>query len=128
MSTANVLVDVSALIDNYLQGLCQASSAILSEVFHPDARYINTVSGEYLNLSVSDYFKIVDQRTAPCELKQPRRERIISIENDGENMAFVKLSMQMYERQYLDYLTLIRSENRWQIISKVFSFKPLKGE
>lgn len=127
MSSANIFVDVTKLIDHYLQGLYLASSTKLAEVFHPDARYINTVTGEYQNLSVADYFKIVDQRTAPYELNQPRSERIISIENDGKNMALVTLSMQMFERRYLDYLTLIHNNNGWQIISKVFSFRPITG-
>ncbi len=127
MPSNNVFEDITELMADYLEGLYQASSIKLAKVFHPDARYINTVSGEYLNLSVKEYFEIVDQRTAPSALNQPRHEQIISIENDGQNMAFVSLSMQMYERQYLDYLTLFNSNNRWQIMSKVFSFKPMTG-
>ena len=72
-----------------------------------------------------EYFTIVRDRRSPATHGQLREDQIISLELDGENMGFAKLSMTMLGRKYLDYLTLMYSDNRWQIVSKVFSYKPI---
>jgi len=120
---------ITAILDvlaNYFEGLYQADTEILSKVFHPDGHYINTLTNDYLNLSVADYFSLVDQRTPPAATNDKRDERIISIEIGSENMAFVKATMQMMGREYLDYLTLINEQNEWRIMTKVFSYQTMK--
>ena len=113
------------VIEAYFDGLYQADSDILKPLFHADARYINAVAGDYMNYSMGEYFAIVKDRKSPATLGQSREEHIISLEFDGEYMGFAKLSMTMLGRKYLDYLTLMYSDNRWQIVSKVFSYKPI---
>ncbi len=113
------------VLESYFEGLYQADSDILKPLFHADARYVNTVAGEYTNYSMIEYFTIVRDRRSPATHGQLREDHIISLELDGENMGFAKLSMTMLGRKYLDYLTLMYSDNRWQIVSKVFSYKPI---
>lgn len=118
---------IVSLVETYFEGLYQADEAILSPLFHSDARYVNTVENDYQSRSIEDYLSIVSKRVSPAKTFSPRDEQIISIEHDGKNMAFVKLSMLMMGRRYLDYLTLIYVNKRWQIISKTFSYKMLEG-
>jgi hypothetical protein len=127
MDCATPIDQIVGLVEGYFEGLYRADSDILRPLFHNDARYVNTVSGDYMNYSLKDYLLLIDQRTAPAASNQTRIERIISIEHDGRNMAFVKLSMVMLNRQFLDYLTLVFANQRWQIISKVFSYQPEQG-
>lgn len=115
------------VIDAYFEGLYQADSDMLKPLFHGDARYINTVAGDYMNYSMTEYFAIVRDRKSPATLGESRQDHIISLEFNGESMGFAKLSMTMLGRKYLDYLTLMYSGNRWQIVSKVFSYTPIQG-
>lgn len=125
MKSKDTFGQISLVIESYFNGLYHADSHILEPLFHADARYVNTVSGDYVNYSMTEYLSIVKERESPASLGQSRRDNIISIEFDGENMCFAKLSMTMFGRKYLDYLTLIFSNNCWQIVSKVFSYKSI---
>ncbi|KLN60969.1 hypothetical protein WH96_11090 [Kiloniella spongiae] len=119
--------DISSIIgvlENYFEGLYQADSKILTKAFHPDARYVNAKDGDYMNYSMLDYFAKVDQRTPPANTGQIREDVINSIEFGGDRMAFVKATMTMMGRDYLDFLTLVYDDGRWQIMSKIFSYIP----
>ena len=114
--------DVVEVLERYFDGLYYANSKKLASVFHPDARYINATDGDYMNYSMSEYFEVVDQRSPPAENGQERLDNIISIEFGNARMAFAKVSMCMFGRHYLDFLTLTFDDGQWRIMSKVFSY------
>ncbi len=113
---------VVGVLDTYFEGLYHADSKKLAKVFHPDARYVNSVEGDYMNYSLTEYFDIVDGRLSPANSGELRADRVISIEFGGPRMAFAKVALTMLSREYLDFLTLTVEKNRWQIMSKVFSY------
>ena len=116
------LADICDLLSRYFEGLYQADTAVLAGVFHPDARYVNMTEGDYMNKSLAEYFSAVEQRIPPATRGDNRCERIISVEFGGTRMAFVKASMTMMGREYLDFLTLSCDQHGWRIMSKVFSY------
>ncbi|WP_271271357.1 nuclear transport factor 2 family protein [Aliamphritea hakodatensis] len=116
------MADICDLMSRYLEGLYQADTGVLAGVFHPDARYVNMTEGDYMNKSLAEYFSAVEKRIPPAVRGDTRRERIISVEFGGERMAFVKASMTMMGREYLDFLTLTCDQHGWRIMSKVFSY------
>ena len=118
---------IELTLHRYFEGLYQADSRLLAEAFHPDARYINTVSGNYTHLSMPEYFKVIDQRDSPAKSHKDYRSKILSIELGSTEMAFAKVSIVMMERQYLDFLTLTHTDGEWKIMSKVFSFQAFKS-
>ena len=122
MAARQALTDIVAVLEAYFEGLYYADSKKLAEVFHQDARYVNTVKDDYMNFSIQEYFDIVDHRVAPASSAKVRADRIISIEIGGARMAFAKVSMTMLGRDYLDFLTLVLDDNEWRIMSKVFSY------
>ncbi len=125
MADQQDLSGLARVVEAYFDGLYHADSKILAGVFHSDARYVNAVDDDYMNYSIAEYLKIVDQREPPSSSGQNRSGAIISIEFGAARMAFVKAAMTMLGRDYLDFLTFIFERGRWQIISKVFSYKPV---
>ncbi len=119
---------INTVIEAYFLGLYHADSKTLSDVFHPDARYVNTCDGDYMNHSMQEYFTIIDQRASPASIGEDRAEKILSIHLGGARMAFVKLTMTMFGREYLDFLTLTYDHLGWRIISKVFTYTPKPKE
>ncbi len=119
---SGALDDVAALMQTYFEGLHQADSATLATVFHAEARYVNATPGDEMNHDMPTYFGIVDGRTPPQDRGDPRDDRIVSITFGGDAMAFVTARMTMMGRDYLDYLTLVRSDGRWRIVAKVFCY------
>ncbi len=49
-----------------------------------------------------------------------RRDRIVSIDFSGPGTAFAKVECQIPPRYFTDYLTLLKVDGRWQVISKSF--------
>ncbi|WP_416395504.1 nuclear transport factor 2 family protein [Allohahella sp. A8] len=122
MSQSLEFNEIQYMLEKYFDGLFRADSSILSEVFHPDARYVNAVPSSYRNLTLDTYLKIVDERAAPAESGAKREARVVAIEIIGPHLACVKAEMVMMGRYYTDCLTLIRVDDRWLIITKVFHY------
>jgi hypothetical protein len=122
MTDHKAFTDVAETLQGYFDGLYHADVKQLAKVFHPDARYVNMIDGDYMNKSLAEYFAMVDQRTPPASKGQPREDRIFSIEFGGSKMAFVRASMTMMGREYLDFLTLTHDQDGWRIMAKIFTY------
>ncbi len=118
---------IRALIQQYLDGLYHCDTALLAQVFHPRALYATAVGPQALFLSMEEYLPIVAQRDPPARTQAPRRERILSIDVCRPATALVKLECSFFQKDYVDFLTLVRVEQGWRIIAKVFHFEPSRG-
>lgn len=121
----NMRAEIEQLIQEYLDGLYHCDTVRLARVFHPAAMYATTTSGEALVLNMPDYFRIVAQRNPPARTGDARKERIVSIDLAGPETALVKLECRFFQKDYIDFLTLLRVDARWQIVSKVFRYEPV---
>ncbi|NRA88842.1 MAG: nuclear transport factor 2 family protein [Rhizobiales bacterium] len=124
MSNKQNFNDMNEVIAAYFEGLYQADSKMLSQVFHPDAKCICIVEDQYTNYDMKEYFKIIDERISPASTATKRVDKVISIEFGGSRMAFIKVSLEMFDREYLDFLTLANDEYGWRLMSKVFHYEP----
>lgn len=124
MANLEDFVEVSNVMEGYFDGLYNADTKRLANIFHPDARYVNMIDGDYMNKSLAEYFEMVDRRTPPISRGDPREDRIFSIEFGGSKMAFVRASMTMMDREYLDFLTLSHDPLGWRIMTKIFTYIP----
>ncbi len=124
MTDPKAFAEVTEVLQGYFDGLYHADTKRLANVFHPDARYVNMIDGDYMNKSLMEYFEMVDARTPPASKGQPREDRIFSIEFGGSKMAFIRASMTMMDREYLDFLTLTHDHHGWRIMAKVFTYVP----
>lgn len=115
--------EIEQLIDEYFLSLYHADSQRLSKVLHRDALYATASDDELLRLDMPTYFNIVDQREPAAKRKEPRDDRIVSIEFAGPKTAFVKYLCTLAGKSYIDFLTLVRDEGRWQIMSKIFHYE-----
>ena len=115
-------VEVAAVVNDYFEGLYRSDSTILRKVFHPSALYACASDGTLLTLRMDEYFPIIDKRPSPASRNDPRTDRIISIEFAGPVTALARVECSILPKHFIDLLTLICLDGRWQIISKVFHF------
>lgn len=113
---------ITAVLQDYFDGLYHSDTRKLRVVFHPLATYSCATERPILHMGMSDYFALVDKRPAPAASKQVRRDRIVSMEIAGPDAAFVRAECQIGPRFCTDLLTLVRVEGRWQIMAKVFEY------
>lgn len=112
--------EVAAVLQDYFDGLHHSDTQRLRRVFHPQAVYATASGGQPLILSMQEYFPIVDARPSPASRGQARTDRIESIEFAGPVTARARLRCSIAPRHFIDLLTLIRVDGRWQVIAKVF--------
>jgi hypothetical protein len=113
---------VAQVLSEYFDGLYYSDSTRLSRVFHPQAHYVCPTEEVLVHRTIAEYFRIVDTRPSPASRGEPRADRIVSIEFGGPALAFVRAECSIAPKRFTDFLTLIRTDDRWQIISKVFHF------
>lgn len=117
------LTEITDVIHTYLDGLYRCDTQLLAKIFHPRAVYATAAGLEPLILSMQEYFPIVDKREPPARTNARRQEEILSIDVVEPATAMVKLTCSFFQKDFVDFLTLIRVEERWQIIAKVFHFE-----
>jgi len=117
---------VVAVMASYFDGLHHSDTSRLRQVFHREAHYACASDGSLLHLTMDDYFAVVDKRPSPASRGEARSDRIVAIEFGGPAMAFVKAECAIAPKAFIDFLTLLKLDGRWQIISKVFHYE-IKG-
>ena len=113
---------VTAVLNDYFDGLYGSDTQLLRRVFHPAALYACASDGKLLTLTMKEYFPIVDQRQSPASRHEVRRDEIISLEFAGPVSAFARVKCAIGPKHFTDFLTLLYLDDRWQIISKVFHY------
>lgn len=119
---AQDFVDIAAVLQYYFDGLHHSDTTRLRRVFHPRAVYACASGGTALILSMDEYFPIVDARPSPASRGDARTDRILSIEFACPVTALARLECAIEPKHFIDLLTLIRLDGRWQVIAKVFHY------
>ena len=112
--------DISSALSTYLDGLYEGNTEKLSSVFHPVCHLFSNSGGEFLDWSRDKWFDVVNGRPSPKSQGLSRHDRIISIDMSDEMTAIAKLNCAVPPRYFTDYLTLLKLDGRWQIVSKSF--------
>lgn len=115
--------EVVAVLQEYFDGLHHSDTQRLRRVFHPQAVYATASHGQPLVLGMDDYFPIVDARPSPASKGEARTDEIVSLEFAGPVTARATLRCSIRPRHFVDLLTLIHVDDRWQVIAKVFNWE-----
>lgn len=115
---------VVEVLKDYYDALYRCDTALLAKVFHASAQYFTASGGELLHLDMNAYFPIVEKRISPKDLGEACGFSINSIEFVGDVTAIAHMRSSMFSKDYTDLLALIKIDDKWQIISKVFHYTP----
>lgn len=113
---------VSKVLQKYFDGLYECDLDALREVFHLRAIYVCSTEDQLTYRTMEEYFPIVASRVPPAARREQRRDAIETISFAGPKTAFARVRCSIGDRYFTDFLTLILSEGRWRIVSKVFHF------
>ncbi len=122
---AEALAAVGETLALYLDGLRHSDVERLRAAFHPAAHYVCATGGTLLHRRMEEYLPIVAARPSPESRGEPRRDAVRSVEFAGPDTARACVLCSIGDEVFTDFLTLIRVEGRWRIISKVFHREPL---
>jgi hypothetical protein len=113
-------VAVSGVLETYFDGLYHADTKRLDVVFHPKAIYATADETPLLYRTMDEYFPVVAKRVSPASRNEPRRDVIESVEFAGENTAFARVRCSIGTKDFVDFLTLVRTDGTWRIMAKIF--------
>jgi hypothetical protein len=119
---------IERTLQDYFDGLYHSDTDRLRRVFHPQAVYASATGAELTHLTMDEYFPIVDARPSPASAGEPRRDRVVSIELVGPVTAVARVECSIGPKRFDDVLTLVRIDDRWQVIAKVFHYELAEGE
>ncbi|WP_411876960.1 nuclear transport factor 2 family protein [Vulcanococcus limneticus] len=122
MSSPTQFHAIHSVLQLYFDGLYHSDTTRLAQVFHPDALYVTAAGDKPIVWRMDEYFPVVDARPAPAASSLPRTDRVLSIELIGPVTAHARLQCSIPPRDFIDLLTLIHVDGRWQVISKVFHY------
>lgn len=118
---------VAGVLGKYFDALYYCDTDKIREVFHDKAIYATADETPFLYRNMTEYTKVIAARESPASRGEPRRDVIDGIEFSGENTARARVRCSIGSRDFVDYLTLVRDEKRWQIIAKVFQIIEQEG-
>lgn len=113
--------EIEALMQRYFDGLYQSDSVVLRTVFHPELAYVNATRGNHEFMGFEAYTTRIDGRTPPASRQEPRDEVIERIALKDGQIGVVEARMTMLGRNYQDLLTVIRTDDGWKVLTKVFT-------
>jgi hypothetical protein len=114
------VIEISKVIEKYFNGIFYGEVGLLAEVFHPKALLFGDVNGEPYFKTNGEYLEGVKNRKSPAELGETFRSKILALEIQN-GIATARLSTPMFEYNYHDYLSLNRIDEKWWIVSKLFT-------
>ncbi len=114
---------IEQTLQDYFDGLYQSDTSLLRKVFHPQAIYASATGGELVYRTMDEYFPIVAARPSPASRQEPRHDRVVSIDLVGPVSAVARVECAIGPKRFDDVLTLVRLDDRWQIIAKVFHYE-----
>lgn len=105
---------VKACLENYMSG----DGSRLEKAFHPSAsmKYIDAQTGEFKDVPIADFIARVKANAAPSR----RQIDIVSMNIEG-NAAQAKIKIETEKAILYDYMNLLKINNEWKIVSKIFS-------
>lgn len=118
--TEDPFAQVQDVIRKYFDGLYFCDVEILKSVFHPKAIYATADEENLLHRTMDEYFPVVAARQSSASRGEARRDHVDAIQFAGRNTAFARVRCSIADRDFVDFLTLVRTDGRWCVMSKVF--------
>ena len=117
----NDRADIEGTVWTYLDGLHEGDVEKLAASFHPVSHlYSIDDKGNVTDLPRDTWFEWVKKRPSPKSQKLPRHDKIVSVDQSGPATAFVKVECAIPPRFFTDYLSLIKTNEGWRVVSKSF--------
>ena len=111
---------IETVVQTYLDGLYEGDAGRIAKAFHEGSHLYSMHEGGVADLPREKWLDMVKGRPSPKAKGLKRTDRIVSIDLSGPETAFVKLECSVHPRYFTDYLTLLKLDEGWRVVSKTF--------
>jgi hypothetical protein len=107
-------------VQYYFDGGKNRDSLTLRKAFHPDARMLFARDGKLVVVPIAEYIaRVGGERLKHGEVDSTER-KVVSVDIVGD-AAVAKLELKPPGALITDYMSLLKVDGRWQIVSKIFT-------
>ncbi len=111
---------IREVIQIYFDCMYESSAEKAHQAFHPSAKVVGYTRGELQQMTVEDFAGFVArQQPSAKEQGAPERLDILSIEIAGDT-AVARVRDDYLNLTFLDTLSFIKIDDRWQIYNKLY--------
>ncbi len=114
--------EIVSALDLFFDGFYEGDIEKLKRIFHPNCHLFSAADGPLEDDDMLAVYDLLENRLSPKDRNQPRYDRIISIDISRPEAALAKVQIAYGDRFFTDYLSLLKVDGRWQIITKTFTY------
>lgn len=114
------LAAIEATVQTYLDALHAGDADRLASVFLPTSALTQVMDGTVRVTPRDAWLDLVRSRPSPAAQGLPRHDRILMLDRIGPTLASAKVQCAIPPRFFVDVLSLLKVEGRWQVAQKVF--------
>ncbi|PQZ46604.1 hypothetical protein CQ052_21635 [Ochrobactrum sp. MYb15] len=123
MTDSTATENVRAAVQSYLDALYFGDVEKFRTVFHPQAQLYSATEGKLVNLNVDAYLDLVANRPSPQKKGDERQDEVLSISIASPTTAHARVKDVYLPKRFVDDLTFVLVDGKWQIVSKVWHFE-----
>jgi len=118
---------INDTIETYFNCMFESSAEKTHAAFHPNAKITGYLDGDLHQMSVEDFAGFVSsQQPSPKDKGETARLDIISLDIAGDT-AVARVRDDYLGMTFMDTLSLLRTDNEWQIYNKLFHVEGASG-
>ena len=119
LSVAEAEQAVRDTVKAYFQAMHNGDTGELGTVFHPTATLIGWDEGQLRCVTLEQWFRFVNSIPSPASQGAVSDGEILAVDVSG-TAASVKVRESYRAFRYSDYLSLLWTGDRWQIVGKCY--------
>ncbi|MEE9329508.1 MAG: nuclear transport factor 2 family protein [Parvularculaceae bacterium] len=114
-------------VNIYFDAMHHCDVNLMDQIFHPNSSLFDADQGKIFVEPIMSFRTDVGGRKSPASIKQSRKDEILLIDYLSKDCALVKIRLQAHEKIFVDHLCLVRGQEGWRIVSKVWHLERSDG-
>ncbi len=119
-STRNEFELILQTIELYQYGHHHLDLAKLQQAFHPKAHIVGYYEDELIIANRDQYLEMLVTEKSSAELGEPSSIQLLSLDKTDTTVV-VKIKSLMSGTQFISHLSMLKVDDRWQIINGLFN-------
>ncbi|SDR02636.1 Putative lumazine-binding [Chryseobacterium soldanellicola] len=112
--------EIRAMLERYFDVLQTQDLNEFDKVFNANCVLYSAQDNNFVVRPFQEYREMVINRKSPVELGSGRKDEVILLDILSDEMAFVKVRLQLFDNIMVDYLNIVKTDGNWSIVSKLF--------
>jgi Putative lumazine-binding len=112
--------EIQSFIDDYFEVIHAQDMELFDRVFHSSCCLYSAQGGELVVRPYAVYRDQVANRQSPKELGNPRNDKVLMVDQLSDNLALVKVQLEMFGGVMQDYLNIVYLDGQWVVMAKMY--------